>query len=384
MRLLDRYLIREFLVPFGYCLSGFLIFWISFDLIAEIDNFQDARLSVGEIAQYYLFKMPDMLVLVLPVALLLALLYSLTDHSRHNELIAMRAAGIGLWRLSAPYFLIGLLFSIVLFTMNEFLAPTGLEAAEVLLRRHQRNPALASREWQRNLVFRNDRENRDWHIAAYNVKTAAMVSPMIAWRKPDGSRIEVFAQRGAWTNDVWAFYDVQTHLYPAPPPTSPMLGKTNDFISSPLMVKTNELVLPDLNETPEQIKSEVKISSLSQLAASRRIQLSLFDILNYKRLHPDLNPRNRALIETQLQGRLAAPWTSLVVAIIAIPFGAQAGRRNVYVGIASSISLCFAYFVLMRLGIALGTGGYLSPWLAAWLPNLLFATAGAVLINRIS
>src|SRR3954471_10836982 len=94
MRLLDRYLMRELLVPFSYCLSGFFVFWISFDLFAELAEFQRHKVKAIEIAEYYLVKTPELLIIVLPVALLLALLYALTNLSRHHELTAIRAAGV--------------------------------------------------------------------------------------------------------------------------------------------------------------------------------------------------------------------------------------------------------------------------------------------------
>ena len=76
MRLLDRYLLRELLVPLGYCLGGFLIFWVSFDLLSELSGFQEDGLNVQQISSYYLFKAPELLVTVMPIALLLALLFS--------------------------------------------------------------------------------------------------------------------------------------------------------------------------------------------------------------------------------------------------------------------------------------------------------------------
>src|SRR5437773_3852037 len=112
MRLLDRYLLRELLIPLGYCLSGFLIFWISFDLFSELSRFQEEKLKLAEIARYYTFKVPEFLVLAMPIALLLALLYALTNHARYQELTAIRAAGVGLARLSLPYFGTGLFLSI--------------------------------------------------------------------------------------------------------------------------------------------------------------------------------------------------------------------------------------------------------------------------------
>src|SRR6516225_5922155 len=117
MRLLDRYLLRELLVPFAYCLGGFLLFWIFFDLFAELGNFQRKKLHGLDIAQYYLVITPDFLTVVVPVALLLALLYTLTNHARHNELTAIRAAGVSLWRLSLPYFAVGVASALSLFIL---------------------------------------------------------------------------------------------------------------------------------------------------------------------------------------------------------------------------------------------------------------------------
>jgi lipopolysaccharide export system permease protein len=89
------------------------------------------------------------------------------------------------------------------------------------------------------------------------------------------------------------------------------------------------------------------------------------------------------VLDTKLHGRIAAPWTSLVVVLIALPFGAASGRRNVFVGVASSLVICFTYFVLGQVSLALGTRGLVVPWLAAWGPNLLFGLAGFVLTWRL-
>src|ERR1700709_510679 len=94
MRLLDRYLLRELIIPFCVCLAGFLIFWTAFNLFQELDNIRDHRMLALDVVQYYVIKSPAFLVIVLPVALLLALLYSLTTHARHNELTAIRCAGV--------------------------------------------------------------------------------------------------------------------------------------------------------------------------------------------------------------------------------------------------------------------------------------------------
>jgi lipopolysaccharide export system permease protein len=107
MRLLDRYLLRELLVPLSYCLGAFLMFWIAFDLFTELENLQEYKMRAGDVAIYYLVRTPEFLVMVLPISLLLALLYTLTNHARHHEIVAMRAAGVSLWRLAVPYLGVG-------------------------------------------------------------------------------------------------------------------------------------------------------------------------------------------------------------------------------------------------------------------------------------
>ncbi len=90
-----------------------------------------------------------------------------------------------------------------------------------------------------------------------------------------------------------------------------------------------------------------------------------------------------ALLMTQFHGRLAQPYTCLVVAVVALPFGAMGGRRNVYAGVAGSVGICFFYFVLVRWGLPPGTAGSIPALLAAWLPNLIFAGVGLAMLRKV-
>jgi lipopolysaccharide export system permease protein len=371
MRLLDRYLLRELLLPLGYCLGGFLIFWISSDLISEMGRFQKGHLTARDIAEYYLVTTPELLRDILPIVLLLALLYALTNHARHNELTAMRAAGISLWRFSAPYFVVGLFFTAAYFFINEFWVPQSVDRANAILDRHETGRA-GNGDWKRDLKFLNSRDNRAWWIKAYNSKTGEMQDVVVEWRLPDGKRTLITAKGASFDDGGWKFTDAQRLIYESP-----------QDIATTNRLSTNELDVSDWVETPELIQSEIKITGLSSKKAAKKPQLSIADILNYLRIHPHPDKATRALVNTQLHGRIAAPWTCLVVVLIALPFGAMSGRRNVFVGVASSIFICFAYFILLQVGLALGNKGDLPPWIAGWLPNLLFAIAGIALTLRV-
>src|SRR5262249_48615843 len=151
-----------------------------------------------EIAEYYLALLPKLLQdIVAPAALLLALLYALTNHARHQELTAMRAAGVSLWRLCLPYLAVGLLFSLFLLLLNERWVPNSLELADQIRQRHSRSD-LADRQWKRDLSFHNDRDARSWHIRSYNLQTGEMLDPYVVWTLPDGSRRQLLAERGIW------------------------------------------------------------------------------------------------------------------------------------------------------------------------------------------
>lgn len=367
MRLLDRYLLRELLVPLGYCLGGFLIFYIAFDLIFEINRFQEGHLSFLEVVKYYIVVLPEMLVgQIIPVSLLLAALYALTNHSRYNELIAMRAAGIGMWRLAVPYLAVGAFCGVVIFAINELWVPQSAERSKDLLERHK---VGADRKWALKLDFDNELGRRHWIIAKVNRRTAEMIQPILTWEMPDGSRHEIFAQRAIYTNDTWLFYNIEKWDRAA-----------GDLVPEQT---SNEVLSISLPETPEWIRAEIKVNTMNPQEMAKGPQLSIHEIFTYLHLHPHLSREKWDALVTQLQGRIAEPFTCLAVILISLPFGARSGRHNVFAGVAGSIFICFAYFILQRVSFDLGVGGYLSPILAAWLPNIIFGGAGLFLMARL-
>jgi lipopolysaccharide export system permease protein len=373
MRLLDRYLLRELLIPLCYCLGGFLIFWVAGDLFNQLGSFKSHHLGPGDVAEYYAVRAPEFLVLVTPIALLLALLYALSNHARHNELTAIGAAGISLGRASVPYFMVGLAFGAGSFIASEFWVPKSSELADqILTRRLDAAAATRDRDVQTNAHFKNGRDRRIWEFDAYNFRTHVMTRPKVSSILPDGSSRWLVAELGMRVGDLWTFYEVERFEL-----------KPGEGGSSRLTLKTNVLAVPEFTETPERINRELRINRRLSARAARASELSIGEVLDYLRLHKeDLTPRDAWWLRTQLQEQIAAPWTCAVVVLIALPFGARTGRRNVFAGVASGIVICFGYFLLLRLGLALGSGGLLPAWVAAWLPNATFALIGLWMMRR--
>lgn len=369
MRLLDRYLLRELLVPLGYCLGAFLIFWIAFDLFAELGELQEHQMRAVDIAWYYVVKAPEFMVVVLPFALLLALLYTLTSHSRHHEITAIRAAGISLWRLARPYFGVGLLASLALLALNELFVPDSADLAERIKTARSRKAIVKQTGVARDFGFVNERLGHRWIIDAFDERTAEMRHLQVDWLDEDGSARCLRAAQAIHTNGAWLFFEVQAY-------------QEADGLLVPALY-TNVFSSPRFTETPDEIRSEINISRRLGSHKIGTAELPIAEILDYLRLHPTLKPADQSWLYTKLHGRLAAPWTCLMVVLIALPFGAASGRRNVFVGVASSIIICFSYYVLLQLGLALGAGGWVPAWFGAWAPNLTFGLAGAWLTARV-
>lgn len=364
MRLLDRYLLRELLVPLFFCLVGFQIFWLAFDLFGNLQAYQDHNLGWRKITEISLLRVPHFLTMVLPIALLLALLYTLTNLVRHNELVAMRAAGVSLARLCAPFFVVALLLGGLVFVATEYLFPNAHEKSERIFHTGQ---ADANQWLEEPVTFCNEALGQTWQIKRYNLATGEMDQPSIEWSTGSASNV-LNAQRGQWVDGAWVFYNVEMLIYEPP---------SEDL---PRLLTTNELRGRMVGGTPAELKLEIKINQLSQIEAAKSLTLSLAEILEYWKLHPGLEEKKAAQVMTQFHGRIAQPFTCLVVVLVALPFGATSGRRNLFAGVAGSVGICFAYFILQRLGLALGTGQYLHPILAAWLPNLVFALTGLTLL----
>jgi lipopolysaccharide export system permease protein len=372
MRLHDRYLFRELLTPLAFCLGGFLVFWVSFFFFTQMEMIQEKHMTLPDVAAWCLASLPGFLVPVMPILLLLSLLYALTHHARYNELTALRAAGVSLWRLCAPYFAVGLVATGAYFALNEFTVPACDRWAEQILDRHASSDDASKSKAQQTRGFYNARAHRIWQFVDYDEHTTLMQNPTVAWTLPDGSWHELQAARAIRTNGVWTFFDVLPQVRFAGPRSV-----------AERLHQTNVLAMPDFDETPERVHLLLKFTDKQTLHGSSNADIPLTELWAFLRSNPGLSAEDTHAWATKFHERLAVPWECFVVVLVAIPFGAQTGRRNLFVGVAGSIFIGFTYFVLLRVSLALGMNGWLPGWLAAWLPNVLFAAMGIALSFRV-
>ena len=372
VRLLDRYLFRELLTPLAICLGGFLVFYTSFDLFTRLPDLQEHKLHLRDVLEYCAAQAPAFLNLVLPLALLPALLYTLTNHARHNEITAMRAAGISLWRICTPYFVVGLALTVGSFALNEYLVPRSAEWAFRIKTRYIQTPEdMRLQNQTQPIGVKNASAHRMWYIRKYNAHTTAMFGVTVHWPVADGSSRVLSASHAVRTNGVWTFFDATEWSQSDP-----------SLLTMTKLLETNELAMPEFDETPKQIQGEIMMGN-SDMFGPDTDAIPLREIWAYLQLNSHMTHQQASRLLTAFYGRLAQPWTCLVVVFIAIPFGAGSGRRNLFFGVAGSIFIVAGYLVAEKLSLALGTNGVLPAGLAAWLPNLLFAAMGFGLTFRV-
>jgi lipopolysaccharide export system permease protein len=372
MRLHDRYLFRELITPLAFCIGGFLVFGIPFFFKEKLGTIQEKNLSLPEAAGYCAASLPEYFVVILPILLLLALLYALTHHARYNEITALRAAGVSLWRVCLPYFAVGLLATGAYFALNEAAVPACDHWAARMLNRHTKPGDPAKNQPQPGINIFNARASRYWQFTEFKERGNLMVNPTVTWFPPDRSKHVLQAAQAVYTNGGWTFFDARLWTNSGPQTELAPAGQAA------------ARRMPEFAETPQQIRVLLKFADTQTLHGSRNADIPLSELRELLRSAPDLRPEDARALATKFHGRLALPWTCFVAVLIAIPLGAQSGRRNLFLGVAGSIFVIFAYFVLQWVSLAMGMDGWLRPgWLAAWLPNLIFAAAGTALTLRL-
>lgn len=356
MRLLDRYVLRNFAQIYFYCIAGFISIWLIFDVSDNISTFIDEHVSLPLVGRYYATQIPQVFIILLPVSLLLSLLFALGRMSRANEIVSMLTAGVSLPRVLMPLIGIGMLTAAASMALNYSLAPHAELARKTFLSEAQSRPA-------RNIqgqVFRNRTDLRTWFIQNF--------------RQGDDTfnNVQVL-QQDAKDNIVMSYVAARAHFRPD--------TKTWDLENvriahyDPAGNMTNEEFVPSLkiehwSETPFRLGS----------ANVQAEFLSLPELNEYLHFNADFPATLLAPFRTHFQYRLALPWTCLVVVCIAAPLGIGYSRRGVLSSVAAAVILVFSMNFLVHFFLALGEGARVPAWIAAWTPNVLFTAIGLYLL----
>ncbi len=363
MRLIDRYLLRNFLLPFSYCIIGFLAVWLIFDLTSNAPGFIENHVPLTTVGRYYLKQLPAIAVITLPVGLLLALLYCLGRMSQSNEILAMLSAGVGLLRILAPFFLVGLAVTGLSTWLNHGLAPKAeADKQQLLAEMEEGNGKLEKRAVTLGHLFVNRRDDRIWLVEKLptDLRKPLEGVQIVQQDANDNITDKLYAKSAEFDPDQhrWTFTGARVaHYSPAGDVAAVSYPATH--------------VVDGWSETPWRIHS-------SLLEADK---LSVPELHQYLSLNSDFTAVQLAPFRTYLDYRWALPWTCLVVVMFTAPLAIVYQRRGVLAGVAGSILIFFLILFLGNLFLALGRGERIGSWWAAWTPNLIFGFIGIVLVR---
>jgi LPS export ABC transporter permease LptG len=358
MRRLDRYVMRHFLLAYFYCIAGFTSIWFIFDVSDNISTFLDQRISRLLILQYYLTQIPQILVILLPVAILLALLFCLGRMSRSNEIVSMLTSGVSLPRILAPLLVIGLLTTGASTALNYSMAPHGEYAHKRLLEDPQSSRRAFGLTAQ---IFRNRSENRTWFIQQFYPGENVFNTVHIVQQDANDNIVTAYII-------TRALYHPETHAWEFR--QLKIVHYDNEGNVTKTIPYTESLVITDWSETPFRLSS----------ANLRAEHLSVPELRDYLQFNSDFPTTLLAPFATHLQYRVALPWTCAVVALIAASLGVGYSRRGILSSVAAAILLVFAMNFVMHLFLALGEGARIPTWAAAWTPNIIFGIIGLILL----
>jgi lipopolysaccharide export system permease protein len=356
--LLDRYIARKFLGLFGLILAALVLAAFLFTLLETREVMHEGQPN-GLVIRYTLAKLPGLLAFLLPVSVLAAALLALGLIARTNEATALKASGVSAYRMIAPVLLLAAAVGLLAFLIQEHVVPAANVRAERLLiedeDRLARSVLFANRHW----VF-GPYGRRIYHFDYFEPGTSTFGRLSVFdldWERWRLLR-RTYAETAAFEGDELVFRDGWTRDYAA--------------VSGPAFFRRPEGRI-DVTDDPRSFRGE---------PWQEPQQMSLGELRRYTADVRSLGfPAVR--LRAALAEKISLPFVSLVMALLAVPFGFQMGRKGTLVGVGLSVIIAMAYWGVFALFRSLGAAGALTPVMGAWGANALFGLAGVIGLLRL-
>jgi len=346
---LDWYVLRGFLFYFVLLLAGFIVLFSTFTFFELLDDITRNHAPWLMVANYFRFLTISNFYQFAPLAALTAVLVTLGVLAKNNEIVAFKAAGISLYRVSLPLLTMGLLLAGGLVVLDATYLPYANQRQDELYNEIKGRPPQTYRSPQHQWILGENAKvyNYDLFDSDHNLFGGLSVfeldpATFQLRRRVYAARAHWFAQQHTWILEsgwVRDFQDGHVTSY------TPFVGDA----------------LPELDEPPAYFKREVRQASQMNWPQLRRYIDSLeragFDV---------------ARLSVQLYKKLAFPLIAPIIILLAIPFSLLAGTRGAVGGLALGIGIGILYWAVSALFEAMGAVGQLPPFMAAWSPDVIF------------
>lgn len=359
MRLIDRYIIRQFLSSAFFSLIAVTIVFVVIDAMEKLDDFIDHQASMAVILQYYLFFVPEIVKLITPVAMLLASLFVTARLSVQNEITAMKSAGQSLYRLMLPYVGVALIVSAISIYFNGWIVPQANKEKFTIERVYLKKDIISGSG--ANIYFQDGRA-RVVSLGYYDEKrqTASRVSI----QDFTDTNLTVMKARTDAASIVWDSTSQQWILNS---------GIRRFFDGGrERLEKFKQQPAGRLDFRPDDLrKKQEKPDEMDYYSLEEFIR-------NQERAGQDVA---RWLVA--FYSKISFPFASVIVVLFGVPFSSVRRRGGAGVQLGISLLICFFYLIVMKVSQVFGYNGDVDPLLTAWAANILFALGACVILSRV-
>lgn len=359
MKILDRYLLRQFIVTSLFALIAIILIFVVIDMMENLDDFIDRKAGVEIVARYYLYFTPEIIKLMIPVAMLLSALFTTGRMSTFNELIAMKSSGLSLYRYMMPLLILSLIISAGAIYFNGWVVPYAnkkkFDLERQYLQKHLEYVAkdnIYIQDSQTRILsigFFDDSKNE---AARVSIQDFSDTNLTVIRERYDAAQMQWNSTSGEWR------LSNGTHRR--------FIGgkETLEYFAS--------LNIGRLNFTPGDVrKKQEKPDEMSYPDLKQFIE-------NQQRAGHDIS---RWLVD--FYGKTAFPLASFIVVLFGVPFSSVKRRSGLGVEFGIAIGVCFLYMIFLKVSQAFGYNGDLNPFLTAWLANIIFLLAGIFNLIRV-
>ena len=369
--IMDRYIARELTFPFLFGVGAFSSIGISvgalFELIRQVTN---AGLSINLALQIFVLKLPEFVVLAFPMSTLLATMMTYSRMSSDSELIALRGCGVSVRRIIAPAVVLSLFVTGLTFTFNELITPAANYRASLTLETALKSERPPFQE--RNILYQEFQPAADdanaqelkrlFYARRFDGET--MYGLTILDFSQEGLSQVVSADSATWDfgGNTWDFYDGTIYV------VSPD-GSFRHIVK----FDNQELQIP---RVPLDLASRTKKDTEMNIAeASRHLETVV---------RKGGDERTIRTWETRILQKYALPFVCVVFGLVGASIGVLPQRTSRATSFGVSIIIIFGYYLFSFICNAMGEVGFISPFLAAWLPTFLGLGTGVLLMQKAS
>jgi lipopolysaccharide export system permease protein len=351
---LDRYLLRSFFTTLLVVGLAVGLTIVVVNMVEELRDFIDHQVPMLSILQYYLYFGGWVVKSFFPFFVLLATLFSISLLARRNELMAMKASGLSLYRLALPFILVAAVLSAMHFYYNEYIFPPAnrkrLEIKEFTIERKSKEYFARARN-----IYRQVNPGTFYTISNFNISRREGQDFKL-YKTAKNQLKEIITSKILFYNrNTWLAIDGVARYFDS--------SKQESF------ARFDTLTIPDIQEKPDDFAKPI----------GNPEDMGLVELRQYIDLMKRTGgPYRRETIDLQL--KYSYPLTSLIVVFICIPFASNAKRSGIAVSIAGGAFIALIYFVLFRITQSAGYNGKISEVLAVWGVNGLFFLVGITLM----